>query len=144
MPNVGEVLRSEISRLSKKTVRSLIVPVQSATNAHRKQLAALKKQVQQLEREITALRRASVRAAPEPEGQEAKSHRFTAKGLRTLRGRLGLSAEEFGRLVSVGAQTVYNWENEKNSPRPAQVTAIAGLRQIGKREARTRLDAMQA
>ena len=43
MPNVGEVLKSEISRLSKKAVRQHLMPVQSATHAHRRQLAALKK-----------------------------------------------------------------------------------------------------
>jgi DNA-binding transcriptional regulator YiaG len=145
MPNVGEVLKSEISRLSKKTVRQHLTPVQAATNAHRKQLAALKKQVQQMAREITALRRASAKTAPVAEAEETKgNNRFTAKGLRSLRKRLDLSAEEFGRLVSVGGQTVYNWESEKNTPRAAQIAAIAALRKIGKKEARARLASAEA
>jgi DNA-binding transcriptional regulator YiaG len=142
MPNVGEVLKNEISRVSKKVIRAHLSPIQSATIAHRRQLAVLKKQVQQLEREIAALRRASEKGISQPEIENDTKLRFTAKGLKSLRNRLGLSADEFGRLVQVGAQTVYNWESEKTSPRPAQVLSIVRLRKIGKREARTRLDAM--
>jgi len=56
-----------------------------------------------------------------------------------MRSRLDLSAADFGRLLNVGAQTIYNWETEKTKPRPAQLPAIAALRKIGKREARARL-----
>ena len=144
MPNVGQVLKSEISRLSKKEVRAHVGPVQSATRAHRKQLAALKKQVQQLERQIAALRRASAAKVPPAEGEVDTKLRFSAKGLRSLRNRLGLSAEEFGLLIEVSGQTVYNWENGKTVPRPAQLPGIAALRTVGKKEARTRLDALQS
>lgn len=142
MPNVGEVLKSEISRLSKKVVKQQVGPLRSLAAGQRRQLAALNKQVQQLQREIAALRRSAAKSAPaaaEPEEGGTKN-RFTAKGLRSLRARLDLSAEEFGKLVDVGAQTVYNWESEKNSPRATQVAAIAGLRKIGKKEARARLE----
>jgi DNA-binding transcriptional regulator YiaG len=141
MPNVGEVLKGEISRLSKKVVRQHMKPVQSATTAHRKQLGSLKKQVQLLEREIALLRRTAGKNVPVAEAEEeGVKHRFSAKGLTTLRNRLGLSGEEFGRLVNVSAQTVYNWESDKTYPRATQVSAIAGLRKIGKKEARARLE----
>lgn len=59
-----------------------------------------------------------------------------------MRARLDLSAEDFGRLVGVSSQSVYNWEQEKSRPRPAQVAAIAAVRTIGKREALARLAQM--
>jgi DNA-binding transcriptional regulator YiaG len=143
MSNVGKILNSEILRLSQKVVRLHIGPIRSATSAYRKQLVNLKKQVQQLEREVAALRRASATHDSSPQDDSAAIPRFSAKGLRSLRGRLELSAAEFGRLIEVGAQTVYNWENEKTSPRPAQRSAIAGLRNIGKKQVRLRLGATQ-
>lgn len=93
-----------------------------------------------MERELARLRRAPETAAPTENDDGGAQVRFSAKGLRSLRKRLGLSAEDFGRLLSVGAQTVYNWEQEKTSPRPAQIPVIASLRKIGKREALARLE----
>ena len=58
---------------------------------------------------------------------------------RTQRRRLGLSAEDYGKLVGVSGLTIYNWEHGKTRPRPAQFAAFAALRNIGKREAQKRL-----
>jgi hypothetical protein len=38
-------------------------------------------------------------------------------------------------------QSVYNWEHKKASPRKEQVTAIAALRSVSKKEAQERLNA---
>ena len=46
-------------------------------------------------------------------------------------------------LLGVSAQTVYNWEAKKATPRAAQLEAIAALRGIGKREAQSRLAALE-
>lgn len=140
MPNIGEVFKAEISRLSRKVVRQHVGPLQSASSGQRKQLAALTRQVRQLEHELTALRRMLEKNAAAPVSEDSASPRFSAKGFRSLRNRLGLSAAELGRLIGVGAQTVYNWENGKTSPRAAQVAVVAGLRKIGKREAHSRLE----
>lgn len=141
MPNVAQVLKGEISRLSNKVVRAHVEPIRSATSVQRKQLSLLKKQVELLQREVAALRRTSAKAVPQPEAIDGAKYRFSAKGLRSLRSRLGLSAEEFGRLLQVSAQSIYKWENEKATPRRSQLGPLAELRTIGKREARSRLGA---
>jgi len=66
--------------------------------------------------------------------------RFSAKGLQSQRSRLGLSASEFGKLLGVSAQTIYNWWHEAARPRGEQLGKLAGLRGIGKREAAARLE----
>ena len=50
-----------------------------------------------------------------------------------------LSAEEYGKLVGVSAQTIYHWEQGKARPRQAQFATLIGLRSIGRREALSRL-----
>ena len=65
--------------------------------------------------------------------------RFSAKGLHSQRNRLGLSATDFGRLLGVSPQTIYNWEQEAAHPRSEQLGKLAALRGIGKREAGERL-----
>jgi len=143
MPNVGTILKDEITRLSKKAVREQVGPMQASASAQRKQLATLKKQVQELQRELAQLRRAADRAQPQAEPADGKQHRFSAKGLVTLRAKLDLSAEDFGLLVGVTGHTIYSWEKEKSAPRAAQVEAVAALRGIGKREAQRRLEALR-
>ena len=65
--------------------------------------------------------------------------RFVAKGLRSQRSRLALSASEFGKLVGVSAQSVYNWERGTTRPREQQIAKLASLRGLGKREVATLL-----
>jgi DNA-binding transcriptional regulator YiaG len=144
MPNIASLLKSEISRLSNKAARQHVAPVHGAATSLRKQVSALKKQVQALEREIAALKRSAGRSRAAAEPEDGVKVRFNAKGLRSLRTRLGLSAEDFGRLLGVGGQTIYNWESQKTLPRRAQVPAIAALRKLGKREVRARLEQGQA
>ena len=144
MTNLVSALKGEMSRLSTKAARQHVAPVQTTTTILRKQLSALKKQLQMLEREVAALKRQAARSKPNVEPDDESKPRFTAKGLRSLRARLDLSAEEFGRLLDVGQQTIYNWESEKTKPQRMQVPAIAALRKIGKREARARLESEAA
>ncbi|NGY06694.1 helix-turn-helix domain-containing protein [Solimonas terrae] len=144
MSDIASLLKSEISRLSKKTIRQHLGPVQAATSSHRHQLAALKKQIAQLEQEVKKLRRVAGSATPQKLPAEGVKLRFVAKGLKSLRSRLGLSAEDLGALLGVSGQSVYNWESKKTVPRASQVAAIAKLRGLGKRDAQAQLEILAA
>ena len=145
MPNIGTVLKAEISRLSRKESRAQIDATRKATAQHRRDIATLKRQVTQLERQVRLLARRTLGAAPAPSSAApAKRVRFVAKGLRTQRGKLGLSAAQFGALIGVSAQSIYNWERETARPRGEQLAKLAALRGIGKREAKARLAQLTA
>ena len=140
MPNIGAVLKQEISRLSKKESRGQIDSTRKATTQHRRDIALLKRQVAQLERQVKLLARKTLDASKSaPSDTPSKRVRFVAKGLRTQRARLGLSATQFGHLVGVSGQSIYNWERESAYPRGEQLLKLAAIRGIGKREARQRL-----
>lgn len=103
MPNLSTILRGEITRLARKEIKAAIEPIRKANAGQRKEIAELKRQVAALQRELKASAKPSkVRA----EGGEAStgSTRFSAKGLKSLRSRLGLSAAEFGLLVEASGQ----------------------------------------
>lgn len=143
MPNIGVVLKTEITRLSKKTAKAYVQPLHSSVATHRRSLAAMKRQIAALEREIAHLRRAGTKAGAvtakaakgDAGGDEGGAPlRFQARGLRSLRSRLGLSAEDFGKLAGVSGQSVYNWEAEKTVPRRSQLQSLARLRGLGKRQ----------
>jgi DNA-binding transcriptional regulator YiaG len=145
MPNIATILREEITRLARKETRSQVDPARKAGAQQRKDIAALKRRVAQLERQIALLARgARSQAGPAKPDATAKRKRFTAKGMRTHRSRLGLSAADFGTLVGASAQSVYNWEGEKAQPRGEQLARLLAIREIGKREARQRLQQLGA
>ena len=141
MPNIASVMREEITRLSRRASRKDLDAMKKASAQHRKHIAALKREMAQLARQFSVLSR-KVPAAPAvtPNGSEGTRLRFVAKGLRSHRERLGVSAGEFAKLMGVSAQTIYNWEQGVTRPREQQLGALAGLRNVGKREARARLD----
>jgi DNA-binding transcriptional regulator YiaG len=140
MPNIGTVLKVEIARLSRKEIRSQVDPTKKVTAQHRRDIAVLKRQVAQLERQVTQLSSKLLGGRPAmPSDSTAKPTRFSAKGLQSQRKRLGLSAGDFGRLLGVSAQTIYNWEHEAARPRGEQRGKLAALRAVGKREAGARL-----
>jgi DNA-binding XRE family transcriptional regulator len=81
-------------------------------------------------------------APPTESNGSPNTFRFSAKGLASLRQRLGLSAADCGLLVGASSQSIYNWEEGKVRPRAKHLPAIAALRSLGKREATARLEAL--
>ena len=148
MPNIASVLKSEISRLARKEVRSETDSLKEASARHRSDIAALRKQIKALESQIRQLSKTGSRAAASAKQSAEKEEpgerlRFSAKGLASRRRKLGLSAEAFGALIGVTGQSIYKWETGKATPRAAQLRAIAGVRALGKREVDARLAALQ-
>ncbi len=144
MPNIGAILKDEISRLCRREIRKQVQPVRKVSAGYRRDIAALKRQLQELQRRTSALaKRAPQAAANEAAAEPARASRFVAKGLRSMRARLGLSASDLARLMGVSDQSVYNWELKKSSPRKAQLAVLATIRTLGKREAQARLEALK-
>lgn len=140
MPNIAVVLKEEIVRLARKELRAETDTLRKASTQYRSEIAALKKRLTTLEQQIARLQKKSAKAADVAVEDETPSRvRFTAKGFRTLRQRLGLSAADLGTLLGVSGQTIYNWEAETTRPRGPQIAAIAAWRKLGKREATARL-----
>jgi DNA-binding transcriptional regulator YiaG len=144
MPNIASILKSEISRVARKEVRSETLGLKKAVSAYRAEIAALKRRTQTLEQELRRLSKASAKAAPvAADDMPSQKVRFTAKGLAAQRQRLALSAHDYGLLVGASGQSVYNWEAGKASPRAKLLPAIAALRTMGKKEAAARLASLQ-
>ena len=140
MPNVAVVLRDEITRLARKELRSQTEGLKKASVQYRRDIAALKRQVAELERQVSLLGGLVLKKPPAAlTGTAAARVRFTAKGLRSQRKRLGLSAADYAQLVGVSPQSIYNWEREITRPRKEQIAILAALRGVGKREAQARL-----
>ena len=141
MANIASVLRDEICRLARKEIRQQMGVTVKASAQHRRDIAEMKRQVQQLKKAIAFLeRQEKKRLAEQPVTKKPEGARFAAKGVKTQRSRLGLSAKDYGKLVGVSEMTIYNWEQGKSKPQAKQLAALVAVRGIGKREAVKRLE----
>lgn len=138
MANIASFLKSEISRLARKEVRSEIEVLRKSSARYRSDIAALKKQLAEQAKLIAQLRKGKATVPTKAPEQNAKL-RFRADGFASLRKKLGLSAADMGKLLGVSLQTVYHWEKGKAKPRASQMAAIAEVRRLGKRGAAARL-----
>ena len=145
MPNIGALLKHEIARLSRREIRAQVQTTKKASAQYRRHIAALRREVEALRRQVALLQRQTLGSSPTiPTGSTTKKVRFVPKGLRSQRDRVGLSAEDYGRLVGVSAQSIYNWEQGRTTPREQQLGAIVALRGISKRVAEARSQQMRA
>jgi DNA-binding transcriptional regulator YiaG len=141
MPNIATILKSEVSRLARKQTRAETAPLKKTQTAHRSEIADLKRRLVALEQEVRRLGKAAARrsAAEKAVAAPAAGIRFSSRGLAKNRQRLGLSAEDCGKLIGVSGQSIFHWESGKSRPKSAYLGAIASLRTMGKREALARL-----
>lgn len=136
--NIASILKDEITRLARKEVRGETEGFKKASAQYRSEIAALKRRVASLEQQVSRLERLiGKNTEVKANSAAATKVRFTAKGFKSLRQRLGLTAETIGSLLGVSAQTVYNWETGSSRPREQAMTRIAMLRGMGKREVET-------
>jgi DNA-binding transcriptional regulator YiaG len=147
MPNIAAVLKTEIARIARKEVRAQTEEFKKASAQYRSHIAALRRRIDTLERQVKKVGRGAGRAAAtqesDAEAEERTARRFSATRLAAQRRKLGLSAADFARLLGVSGQSVYKWEHGEARPRARQLEAIAELRGIGKREAAERLAKLQ-
>jgi DNA-binding transcriptional regulator YiaG len=138
MPNIASILKAEISRVARKEVRTEIETLKKASAQHRSSIAALRRQIDNLEKELRRVSKGPARARSAPDAAESTeqgpARRFSAARLAAHRSELGLSAAAYGKLAGVSGQTIYNWEQGKARPRAAQLESLASVRSLGKRD----------
>lgn len=152
MPNIANVLKTEITRLARKELRVAVESLRKTAAAQRSEIASLRKRVVELEKQVRHASstsaggtRGSARTQPAEAPQaDSSGLRFRAAGMAANRKRLGLSAADFGLLVGASGQSVYLWERGTAKPGKRNLAAIASLRGIGKKEAAHRLAGLKA
>ena len=164
MANLASALKEEIGRLARKEIRQQTAGTARTVAQCEREIAALKRQIGGLQRMLSAQRpqgapgpaaskktgrkkvaaaKPAAKTAPDS-GTKRSRARFSAKGLKANRERLGLSADNYGKLIGVSGLSIYNWEQGKARPRESSIAALMSIRGIGKREAARRLGGVAA
>ena len=143
MPNLASVLKDEIRRLARKEVRENTAATQRVATRARRDIADLKRQIQELSRKLSHFEKQDKRRGGKPVTESAGEQvRFSPRWVKAHREKLGLSAADYGKLVGVSQLTIYNWEKGVSKPRAAALASLATIRGIGKREALKRLETL--
>ena len=144
MTNIAVTFRQETIRLARREIRSQTQGLKKSSAHFRKDIAELKRHASKLKSGVARLERRISKAAALPTTQaDPAIIRFAAKGVVARRRSLGISAEDFGKLVGVTGHTVYKWEHGNARPRRAQLSALASVRRLTKTEALARLAQMR-
>lgn len=137
MANIALAFRTEIARLARKEARQLVDPARKAASAARREIAGLKRRLEVIERAMSTARKQKGRLSVA--NDDGISMRFRAQGVKAHRQRLSLSAQDFGRLLGVSSQTIYNWEQGKGRPSKEKLAELNRVRTLGKRAALVKL-----
>ena len=140
MSNITAPMKSEILKLAHKELSNQVRGMKRVSAENKRDIATLKRIVSKLEQQVERGSGTVAEVRARHSDSEYRTYvRFTPKGLSSERKRLGLSADDYGKLVGVSGQSIYNWEQEMVRPRKNHLRSIATVRGIAKREARARL-----
>jgi DNA-binding transcriptional regulator YiaG len=140
MANFATALKEEICRLARREIKAHATPTRQAIVRYRHEILRLKRQLREQQRRVDMLEQKKSKGSSggSNDGRLA-GLRFSTRSVKAQRRRLGLSAEDYGRLIGVSGLTIYNWEHGRARPRAAQFEALAAVRGITRSEAAERL-----
>jgi len=146
MANLAATLKEEIQRLARKEIKAQTGTTKQAVAQYRREIAKLKRQLREQEKKINFLEKQEQKRLGQPATTEEPTEgiRFSARSVKAQRKRLGLSVEDYARLVGVSGMTIYNWEQGATRPQKAQLAALVAVRGISKREASAKLELLKA
>jgi DNA-binding transcriptional regulator YiaG len=149
MSNIAQALKAEIIRLSRKEIKTSVNPLRKSNFALKKAVWDLKNSVSALTAEnkrLSAICKSAQDKQPKVLPEAAEKARFTSKGIRILRTKLGLSQESFAKLLGVSSQAIYAMEHKEGRRlrlRPATMSNLLSVRRMGKREVRRILEEIE-
>jgi DNA-binding transcriptional regulator YiaG len=146
MADLAGALKEEIRRLARKEIRAETGATKQAVALYRREIAKLKRQVQNQQKKLAFLETQERKRLEEPQAADETTEgvRFSARSVKSQRQRLGFSAADYAKLVGVSPLTIYHWEQGKSRPRKGQLAVLVAVRGIGKREALARLALLKA
>lgn len=148
MQNLSQALKAEIQRISRREIKTSFRPIRSSTVGLKKTVAELRRKVATLESEnkrLLSFQKAEQEKLPQVSSEEAGKVRISSKSIHALRNKLGLSQDDFAKLIDVSGQAVYAMEHKEGRLRfrGNTLNKILAIKGIGKREAQKRLEEME-
>jgi transcriptional regulator with XRE-family HTH domain len=132
--NIASVLKEEITRLARKEIKSETEVLKKAASQYRSEIVDLKRRAVALEKQLSKLGKEVGGNTPPKSEVSPDKIRFVAKGFKSMRQKLGITAKETSVLLDISAPTIYNWEAGISKPKQPQLIRIAHLRTMNKKD----------
>ena len=145
MPNIMVVLKSEITRLSRKEAKKYVLPFKKRLSVVTRNITLKKRQIVQLEKRIGCLEkliasdRTVLAPVPSAASEELDKVRVSPRLVKSQRKRLKISQQQLAKLLKVSVAAVRSWEQGRTSPRKENLASFVEIRRLGVKEARRRL-----
>jgi len=142
MGKLEGTIKFEITRLAKREVRKVSVPLSRDVRLMKGMVSRLRKAVVALERLASlqqkelAKKETPLKATPE----EVKVARVSPRLIKALRKHLGVSQKELATLAGVTVGAVASWESGKFRPKQEKKGIFVALRKLSRREVRKLLE----
>ncbi|NQU07194.1 MAG: helix-turn-helix domain-containing protein [Candidatus Abyssubacteria bacterium] len=136
MGKMEETLRTEITRLARKELRATVGPLERNVRQLRRSVAQLSRVVARLDGAAAKKAQSQLveKAQLKAIDGEVETARISARVIKNLRKKLGVSQEKLAALVDVSPGAVAAWEQNRARPRGKNKTAIVALRKMGRRD----------
>ena len=142
MGKLEGMIKSEIVRLAKRETRKVSIPLSRDVRTLKGIVSQLRKSVSALEKLVTQqqkeLRKGKIALEAPPD--EVKKSRFSARLIRSLRKRLGITQKEMATLAGVTVGAIYQWEQGIFEPRGKKKGILVALRKLGRRAVKKLLE----
>lgn len=140
MPDIVKVLREEIQRLARKEAKAATSLLRKDNATLKRTIADHKRRLKQLEKDnrllLTQARKIQDTVI-KPSDEAVEKARITAKMIKSIRNRLGLSQAKLAKILGVATNTILLWEQKDGRlvfRNPETKTAIVNLRSMTKAE----------
>ena len=141
MGKLEGTMKFEITRLAKKEIRKVSVPLSRDIRLMKSTVSKLRKTVLSLERFMAGrqkdLEKKKVPLEATPE--ELKKSRFSPRLIKSLRKKFAISQKELAVLTGVTIGAVASWESGKFVPKDNKKAMMVALRKLGRLSVRRML-----
>ncbi len=142
MGKMEETLKAEIARLARKEIRATVGPLSKNVRDLKRTVSRLAREVGRLEKVATqeTQRQAAEKGQLRASEDAVKVARISARTIKNLRKKLGVSQEKFAALLDVSPAAVAFWEQGRAKPRGKNKAALVALRELGRRDVKRILE----
>jgi DNA-binding XRE family transcriptional regulator len=133
MPTLAAALKAEIRRLAAREVQKALRTVKRVQRQMKLIRARNRAQRTELRRLERRLERVRITGGG---GGRGRAGRVSPEAIHTLRSRLGMTREQFSKLLGVSPGSIFGWETGRTMPRGRSVQRIAEVRKMGVRKVR--------